>query len=111
MNITFTDRKLARWCSSEKEMRKKWGDQLAKKLRQRLAELEVFASLADAAHIPSMRCHELSGDRNGQIAVDLVHPYRLIFCPDDSPIPTKPDGGLDWSKMTKILIIEIEDYH
>jgi len=25
------------------------------------------------------RCHHLKGDRKNQYAVDLVHPYRLVF--------------------------------
>ena len=25
------------------------------------------------------RCHLLTNDRKGQFAVDLVHPYRLVF--------------------------------
>ena len=25
------------------------------------------------------RCHPLNGNREGQYALDLVHPYRLVF--------------------------------
>lgn len=25
------------------------------------------------------RCHPLKGNRKGQYAMDLVHPYRLVF--------------------------------
>ena len=25
------------------------------------------------------RCHPLKGNRQGQYAMDLVHPYRLVF--------------------------------
>ena len=25
------------------------------------------------------RCHTLKGNRKGQYAMDLVHPYRLVF--------------------------------
>jgi hypothetical protein len=41
----------------------------------------------------------------------LDHPYRLIFIPADDPIPTKDDGGLDWSKVTAVEILEIADTH
>lgn len=47
----------------------------------------------------------------GQLAVDLKHPQRLIFQPDDDPVPRKADGGLDWSLVTRVMILEIVDYH
>jgi proteic killer suppression protein len=53
----------------------------------------------------------LSGDRGGQLSVDLEHPYRLLFIPANDPIPVKQDGGLDWAKVTEIEIVEIVDTH
>jgi len=45
------------------------------------------------------------------LAVDVVHPYRLIFDPANDPIPKKDDGGLDWTKVTAITVLAVEDYH
>ena len=104
-------RKMAKTCNSEREMRAKLGVPDAKKLQQRLAELKAAATLDDMRSLPAARCHELTGDRKGQLAVDLVHPRRLIFEPDQTPTPTKDDGGLEWSKVTQIFIVEIVDYH
>lgn len=36
---------------------------------------------------------------------------RLIFEPADNPIPIKPDGRIDWKKVTAIKIIGVEDTH
>ncbi len=36
---------------------------------------------------------------------------RLIFEPDNDPIPRKKVGGMDKEKITKIAIVSIEDYH
>lgn len=57
------------------------------------------------------RCHELTGDRKGELAVDLRGPYRLVFEPADNPPPVKEDGGLDWRRVTAVRILEVEDYH
>jgi plasmid maintenance system killer protein len=57
------------------------------------------------------RRHRLSGDREGQYAVYLTHPYRLIFEPYHDPIPLRDDGGVDTDRVTSILIIEVVDYH
>jgi proteic killer suppression protein len=53
----------------------------------------------------------LTGNRARQLSLDLDHPYRLIFEPAHNPIPRKDDGGLDWSKVTAIIIIGVEDTH
>ena len=74
-------------------------------------ELKSFDTLADISHLPPARCHELTGDRAGQLSVDLVHPHRLIFIPDHDPVPEKPDGGLDRAKVTKVLVLEVCDPH
>ena len=57
------------------------------------------------------RFHELTGNRKGQWACDLDHPYRLIFKPQESPIPTDKDGKFIWIKILGIEVVEIKDYH
>lgn len=111
MEIAFSSGKMAKLCNSEKEMRAKLGDRNAKRLQQRLSEIKASDTLEELGKIPGPRCHELSGDRKGQLAVDLVHPKRLIFTPDHEPVPVKADGGLDWERVNKVLIVEIVDYH
>jgi proteic killer suppression protein len=43
--------------------------------------------------------------------VDVKHPYRLLILPDHDETPRKPDGGLDWKRVTKVKILEIKDTH
>lgn len=92
-------------------MRATFGKPLAERLQQRLAELKAAETLEDISRLPPARCHELSQDRKGQLAVDLAHPKRLIFEPDHNPVPRRSDGGLDWANVTAIRVIEIIDYH
>jgi plasmid maintenance system killer protein len=80
-------------------------------IRRRLDEFRAAETLAVIAKLPSARCHEYSGEKVGMLAVDLDHPYRLIFQPADDPIPLKEDGGLDWSKVKTIMILEVKDPH
>lgn len=111
MEIAFGSRKVEKLCNSAKEMRAKLGDRNAKVLQQRLAEIKAADTLDDLGKLPAARCHELKADREGQLAVDLMHPKRLVFEPDHNPIPKKDDGGLDWGKVTRVLVVEIVDYH
>jgi len=110
MDVVFVNRRLQKACNSAKEMAREWGSQMAKKLQQRLSELAAAGTLEDMRKLPG-RCHELKADRKGQLALDLVHPKRLVFSPDHNPTPALPDGGLDWSKVSKIVILEVVDYH
>ena len=111
MDIIFTNRKLAKICNSDKVARKKLGQRCADLLRQRLDELAALKYLEEIRPFPAPRCHELRENRKGQLAVDLEYPKRLIFKPEHNPIPIKNNGGLDWTKITAVKIIEIKDYH
>jgi proteic killer suppression protein len=53
----------------------------------------------------------LTGDRRGQLSLDLDHPWRLIFVPADDPPSIKDDGGIDWQNVKAIKILGIEDTH
>ena len=77
----------------------------------RLVELSAADTLAVVVKLPAARLHVLKGDRKGQYAVDVKHPFRLIFEPAHDPIPKKDDGGVDLEKITRIRVLEIRDYH
>ncbi len=111
MEVSFASRKMQKICNSQAEMRRQFGDRTAAILQQRFAELRAADTLADVRHLPRARCHELVGDRKGRLAVDLVHPKRLIFEPDHDPMPRKPDGGLDWGAVTHVRVLDVVDYH
>lgn len=111
MEIRFATKGLQKVCNSKKELDRTFGNKIAEKLAQRLFELKAAESLAEMSHLPPIRLHELGGKREGQLAVDLVHPKRLIFKPDHDPLPKKTDGGLDKTRVTRVLITEIVDYH
>lgn len=67
---------------------------------QRMGELKSIATVEEMIQYRIGRCHPLKGDRNGQYALDLAHPFRLII---------KKDGITNSIQLVKI--IEIEDYH
>ena len=111
MEISFATPRLEKLCNSAKELRGKLGPNCARRLRLRLDEMAAADCLDDLRKLPQTRCHELTGNLKGQLAVDLEHPKRLLFEPDHEPQPSKPDGGLDWQQVTKVRILSIEDYH
>lgn len=84
---------------------------MGSKLQQRMTELKAAPSLNEILRVPPTRCHELIGNRKGQLSVDLNHPYRLLFICANDPLPYLPEGGLDWDKVTEIEVIDIIDTH
>lgn len=110
MDILFATKRIAKQCTSDRARVKAIGADGAKALRRRLDQLRAAEDLAVMRTLPG-RCHELSGDRKGKLALDLRGPYRLIFEPVDNPPPSREDGGLDWERVTAVRILEVEDYH
>ena len=114
MDILFKrdkDREIAN-CDSKLRMEFRGNPRRAKLVHARLDELYDADNLEVMRRLPQADCHELKGDRKGQIAVKLDGGYRIVFECANAPRPEKPDGGLDWAKVTAIRILELaENYH
>lgn len=111
MDIYFKYKKLQKACNSKEESIKAWGPANAKKVRQRLSELQAANDLSEISHLPPPRLHELENNRKGQFAVDVQQPFRLIFEPANDPVPLNNSGGIILHEVTAVLVIEVEDYH
>lgn len=110
MDLSFANRKLQKLCESQPALKRAYGKDGARKVMARLADLAAAASLEEMRTLPG-RCHELGGDRKGQLAVDLAGGKRLVLEPAANPPPEKEDGGLDWGAVDAVRVLEIIDYH
>jgi proteic killer suppression protein len=110
LEITFATKKLANIIISKEAIRRKYGNDNGRKIIRRMEVLRAAECLLHVPITPPERCHQLTGDRDEQFAIDIQHPYRLLFRPME-PIPRKPDGGIDLSAVTRIVITSIVDYH
>jgi len=108
MKIRFSSEKFGKICNRQELLVRKYGPERAKRIRRRVDDLDAAATLEDFRFLPG-RCHELTGDLEGLLSLDLDGPYRLYFRPAHDPPPAKPDGGLDWARITKVQLIEIVD--
>lgn len=109
IEVEFRDRKMGACCADPREAQRRWGGN-HRKVLLRLALLQSAECLGDLTHAPG-RLHPLHADRAGQFALDLWGSYRLIFEPTNEPLPKLPDGGFDRSRITKVRILEVVDYH
>ncbi|MBU2497864.1 MAG: killer suppression protein [Proteobacteria bacterium] len=111
MIISFGSRKLEKILSDEKAVTLRYGPEQAKKIRQRLFELQAAENLETLRTLPQVRAHELTGNRAGQISLDVKHPFRLLITPDYENPPLKEDGGFDWKRIRKVKVLKVEDTH
>ena len=105
MYIGFINKKMRKVCENHSVAVKKLGSRNADLLSQRILEMKAADNLQVLRALPAPRCHPLLGDRNGQYAVDLVNPKRLVF------LPVTEQGMTIENLVTDVTIIEIIDYH
>jgi plasmid maintenance system killer protein len=113
MEIAFRTTKLEKEFREGRKLQAIHGERRARLIMRRIQELRAAHSLGDfwPPYSGPGRCHELAGDRAGQLSLDLDHPYRLIFEPDHNPRPMRPEGGLAWRQVTAVRILGVEDTH
>jgi proteic killer suppression protein len=85
-------------CTIVYEAQKKYGAKMAEKIHQRIDEISASDTVEEMIQFKIGRCHPLHGTRMGQYAVDLIHPYRLVFEKRGNTIQVA-------------TIIEVVDYH
>lgn len=79
MRIDYKTHKLEKICTIAYEAEKRYGSEMAEKIQQRIDEITSATSVEMMLQFRIGRCHLLKGKRKNQYAVDLVHPYRLVF--------------------------------
>lgn len=98
MDITYKNKKIEKICTDAKAAERAYGREMAEKIHQRIDEIAASDTVEMMIQFHIGRCHSLKQNRKGQYAVDLVHPYRLIF-----------EKNGDEIQIANIL--EIVDYH
>jgi proteic killer suppression protein len=81
MELRFRSKKIKKQCENPQKAQKDFGPRMGSVLTQRVSELAAATNLLDIKHIPAARLHRLKGNRADEYAVDLVHPFRLVFKP------------------------------
>lgn len=102
MQLEYKTKKLKTECENLNKAVKSYGRQNGEKLHLRIDQLVSADSVEDLIQYGIGRCHELLGNRSGQYAIDLVHPFRLVF--------TKSEKS-SLAKINIIRIMEVTDYH
>lgn len=110
MDISFASNKLEKRFMTESALKKAYGDR-AKKIKLRYSVMLTVKCLEDLPVDPPIRRHKLKENRKGEYAVVIKDNWRITFEPNHEPIPLKENGEIDLSKVTKITILDVLDYH
>ncbi len=98
MEITYKNKKIEKICTNAKVSDKTYGKDMSEKIQMRIEQIKAADTVEEMVQYHIGRCHALINNRKGQYAVDLVHPYRLIF---------EKNGNV----IQVAHIMEIVDYH
>ena len=98
LQINYKSNSLELACTNYTASKRKYGERMARLIHQRIDELKSADSVEILVQYSIGRCHSLEGNRKGEYAMDLVHPYRLIF-------------EYKKTEIQVVRIINIEDYH
>ena len=106
MQVVYADKELARCAGDKAYAVRTMGQRRADVYMERLNDLRGAMTLEDLKGVPG-RYHELTGNRAGQWACDLDHPYRLIF----KPVMNSDGNVIGLIVEQTVSILEIVDYH
>lgn len=96
MEIMYKNKGLEKECTIAEATIKAYGQQIAIKIHQRIKQFRSVDTEEDMFGVD--RCHPLKGKRKTLYAVDLGHPFRLVF-------------ELTEKDPLTIRVIDITDYH
>lgn len=106
LELAFANKSLRKLCESEALAARQFGLKVAAQLTGRLADLRAAQCVREL--VAGNPC-ELDGSLHGHMAINLCDGYRIVFCTNhctNRDLSTK----VNWPKVTRVKIVEIERY-
>lgn len=105
LKVEILDRKLRKAVDNSAKLTKQYGYENAKKIIQRLGELEDAPNFGFMMKFKIGRCHALTGNLKGKYALDLHHPQRMII------EPVYSDNSERIEQVEIVNVLKTGDYH
>jgi len=103
MELAFVEKTLRDLCASRAALDRRLGSERAEALRHRLADLRAASCIQDLLLQQPSAIDDL-----GRMALEVVESVRIVFCPNHRRVPLDGDGKIDWSRVSRLKIIDIE---
>lgn len=106
LELAFANKNLRHLCESSAKANRELGVDTADKLRRRIADLRAAISVSDLLlGAPK----EIDCDGRPQIALDLDKRFQITFCANHNTLPELESGTVDWSKVSRVKIVTVEE--
>jgi proteic killer suppression protein len=106
VDILFKTDKLELLFHDDAQLEKKWGPDMAQRIRRRLDDLRAVECLHDVRGIPGAVA-SAGGKSLGKFSLIVQHPHGLLFEVVDERPAKKRAGSLDWAKVTAVRVLGI----
>lgn len=103
MELSFANRTIRTSCEDEDDAKARYGLAMAKVLQSRLADIDAAYCIDE---ILVGQPEQIPNTLN--IKIDLCDGYRLICCANHVHNPQDSNGKIDWKKVRRLKIIQIE---
>lgn len=101
MIVTYRNADIRKCCTDGRYALRKHGARRALLIARRVQELLAADSVEEMIEYGIGRCHPLRENRSGQYALDLDHPWRMVF--------TK--AGVNAVEINVVRVEDFVDYH
>ena len=102
LELAFATKALRDICESEATAKEKLGAKVADALKRRLSD---FQSIGTFDELPFTKPKKNSKN----VIFDLPEGHRLVVTAGHKTNPTNTDGKIDWTKVTRLQIVRIEN--
>jgi hypothetical protein len=105
VEIAFASRAVRKICENDNAAEGLLGANLARKLRARLADLKAASTVRESP----FRLRKMRNRGATEIAIDLSSLASVVFCANHATCPRTLKGSVDWSRVERIKIVQIEN--
>lgn len=105
IQLAFQTVKLRQVCESTVSAKRSLGEEAARSLRTRLADLQASISPAD---IVDLGFAAFDRDSDARIFIYIEGGYAVTATVNNRPEPRLANGQLDWTRVPRLKILSIE---
>jgi hypothetical protein len=106
LDLAFETKNLREICEIEQTAIDQYGKNVAMILRHRLADLYAATSIYDILVGNPRLINNI--DNHKIMVIDLADNYQIRICANHKNNPVLDNGNIDWTKVTRIRILQIE---
>jgi hypothetical protein len=106
VRLAFATKSLRQLCESQVRAERRFGVHAARTLQHRLADLMAAENATD---IIAGQPRIVAATPHQRMVVQLTRKFEIVLSANHNSVPTLKDGAVDWSSVTRVQILSIEE--